>query len=618
MVACAATLSWTLLWNYQGEDRYVRIHDGLNSNVTLLTLTADPKNLLAPSSTKIEQMANIPRHCSVRGLYFVTWLFRFFPTIVAYGIAEALIRLAAVIGAFLLVSDFFWPPGDESRPWRLPLIAGLACCFAWLPFWIPGGLDVAGHPLLLWALLSLGVRRNVIGAFAVAAIYPFCTSLVLSGLFVLAVIGVGLIIFGVRFRKLPWLVVVAWVVLSVGWLATSYRLFEGRYADPDFVSMRSEPARSNNFAETSTARKHGYSLVVARWEANRAFFSGDDSHAPPKHAPVIFIAVILALAVWLVPLGWRELLLLRRQTNTYRGVAETRHEEERINDANRLVAPGVYMLLAVGGCVATSIWLGYYRTPLVGSLIHATGVRLLSEFNLARFHWFQPLLWFTAFTLAIQILVRLGHWFSTLVLPVLACLLVVGQLAHVSWQSEYLKERHASGVTFREFYSPTVFADIKAAIGREPATYRTASVGLHPSIALQNGFYTVDGYLANYALEHKQAIRQVIEPELEKNQQLKEQFDWWGARFYIFSAELATSNDAERASGSRFMYFKNDKLRRIEKFEIRIDALRELGAEYIFSAVEIGNAEALGLKHIGDFTAADSPWKISVYKIPDS
>jgi hypothetical protein len=42
-----------------------------------------------------------------------------------------------------------------------------------------------------------------------------------------------------------------------------------------------------------------------------------------------------------------------------------------------------------------------------------------------------------------------------------------------------------------------------------------------------------------------------------------------------------------------------------------------LGVEYIFSAVEIGNGEQLGLKLEKVFERDDSPWRIYVYAAPN-
>ena len=70
--------------------------------------------------------------------------------------------------------------------------------------------------------------------------------------------------------------------------------------------------------------------------------------------------------------------------------------------------------------------------------------------------------------------------------------------------------------------------EIDDAIGRDKSTYRVAHLGISPAPALMHGFYTVDGYSNNYPLEYKHRFREVIAPEIEKNEEVRVYFDTWG------------------------------------------------------------------------------------------
>ena len=61
------------------------------------------------------------------------------------------------------------------------------------------------------------------------------------------------------------------------------------------------------------------------------------------------------------------------------------------------------------------------------------------------------------------------------------------------------------------------------------------SLGISPAPALMHGFYTVDGYSNNYPLEYKHRFREVIAPEIEKNEEVRVYFDTWGNRCYLFN-----------------------------------------------------------------------------------
>lgn len=45
--------------------------------------------------------------------------------------------------------------------------------------------------------------------------------------------------------------------------------------------------------------------------------------------------------------------------------------------------------------------------------------------------------------------------------------------------------------------------EIKDYIGKPQSSYRVGSIGLHPSVSQESGFYTVDGYVNSYPLAYK-------------------------------------------------------------------------------------------------------------------
>ena len=145
-----------------------------------------------------------------------------------------------------------------------------------------------------------------------------------------------------------------------------------------------------------------------------------------------------------------------------------------------------------------------------------------------------------------------------------------------------LSNQETNQITYREFYDHELFEKIEAYIGREQSDYRVGCIGFVPAIASVNGFYTVDGYSTNYPLEYKKEFREVIAQELEKSEVLKQYYDNWGSRCYLFSAELGLDYD-----------IRKDEAVVIQNLQINTEQLRNLGGEYIFSAVEIMNASDL-------------------------
>jgi hypothetical protein len=159
--------------------------------------------------------------------------------------------------------------------------------------------------------------------------------------------------------------------------------------------------------------------------------------------------------------------------------------------------------------------------------------------------------------------------------------------------------------SFREFYAEEQFRDIEAYIGQPKETYRVASIGLHPAIAQYNGFYTLDTYNNYYPLSYKHAFRQVIAKELKKSPKLRSYFDHWGGRCYLFVAELGQKYDYRKTSAKQ-----------IRHLDLNMDALKQLGGRYIFSALPIRNANDNQLKLLHRFNHERSAWKVYLYEVP--
>jgi hypothetical protein len=162
----------------------------------------------------------------------------------------------------------------------------------------------------------------------------------------------------------------------------------------------------------------------------------------------------------------------------------------------------------------------------------------------------------------------------------------------------------AGAVTYREFYSTALFDEIKRYIPLPVEKYRVVSIGLHPAIAYYNGFRTLDMYASDYPLATKHAFRRIIAPELAKNDKMRKYFDTFGCRCYVFADEL---------NGNAYFLKSSDQKIRNLKLDTRV--LKEMGGEYVFSAVEILNAKENGLLFERVFERDDSPIRIYLYKV---
>jgi hypothetical protein len=229
----------------------------------------------------------------------------------------------------------------------------------------------------------------------------------------------------------------------------------------------------------------------------------------------------------------------------------------------------------------------------------------LQTFNASRYYFLLPLLWLLVFAFSVKEFTRL-KWGT----PIVWCLIAVQACTILRFNTEYannvrfLVGKHVYEPSFSRFFAADLFSDIDRFIGRPKDSYRVVTVGMHPSVAQFNGFYTLDGYLTNYPLSYKRQFRRVIWKELAKNAELRDYFDGWGNRCYVFSADLSLN---ELCSGDSHYMLHN--------LDLDTGQLRTMGCEYVISAAYIDNSVQHGLRLEREFFSPDSFWHIYLYYV---
>ena len=154
-------------------------------------------------------------------------------------------------------------------------------------------------------------------------------------------------------------------------------------------------------------------------------------------------------------------------------------------------------------------------------------------------------------------------------------------------------------VSFKEFYDPELFEDIKKNINYD--NEGVAAYGFHPSILIYNDFNTLDGYLSVHSLDYQIKFREIIKPALDKYEKYRSYYDSWGGRMYLYG-ELDYDPTLNKD---------------VEEVPLYIDtkAFKELKGKYILSRAIIANAQDLNLKLIYDTTRDDSIYHMYVYAV---
>ena len=166
---------------------------------------------------------------------------------------------------------------------------------------------------------------------------------------------------------------------------------------------------------------------------------------------------------------------------------------------------------------------------------------------------------------------------------------------------ELVKGTESNSLDFAEYYSVDLMEEIKEDI--DYAGEKSVAYGLNPAVLEYSNIWTLDGCISYYPQEYKEEFRKLIAPALEKNASSRAYFDDWGARAYIYSASQ------EDIYSMLYHYEIEDKTLYMD-----MEQFKKMGGSYIFSRINISNAQELGLTLKGEYSHEESPYVIYLYE----
>ncbi|OLS34644.1 hypothetical protein BTR25_21805 [Bacillus sp. MRMR6] len=525
------------------ENAHIRVHDNLDSNLAWYKVLAESGELFGDVNASIPQIINgVPRNAFGTEYSIIVWLYALFPTMLAYGLSQALTRFIAFLGMYLLLKKHLLP----GKQW-LFIQTSTAIAFALTPFWPSGMLSTLGMPLALWAFLTIRAGGGGWKEFLVLTLLPFYASIVLGFFFFLSSMGMLWIVDVLR-RK-------GWnfrYLLSIAYMTCIFMLVEYRLI------------YSFLFSTEPNSRDEYFHASLPLWRVIRLTFKNfvlGHTHVMTVHGlfilPVMFLTFYLVFSKKL----WRQ---------------------ER-----------AFVFLFILNFLL-SAWYAFWFFE--GWLPLTKRFHFMDTFNFARYHFLRPMVIYAGFALALKILsAHSVNGARTAKLIVIFQILLLGIC-----NDEIIYHRKPS---VKEFYAEELFMEIKEHIKLPQEDYRVASIGIHPAVSQFNGFYTIDTYNNFYPLSYKHQFRKIIEKELEKNKTIRNYFDQWGGRCYIFTAQL----------GKSYM-IKKHSTKELTNLEINTQIFKEMGGRYILSALPINKAEEIQLELDGIFESKSSAWKIYLYK----
>lgn len=532
-----------------GTNVYIRLHDNLEGEWIWLKVLRDSHlaYTLNPYSIVPQVMKGMPRSVYPTGLSVNMFLVELLGTFRAYIASSFLVRIIGFIGMTLLLKDYFIRE-RESRY----IVWMCALSFSVLSLFIPFGISLMGQPLLLWAFLNLHSNQRLRISYLTIILFPLYSSVV----WLLLPFGTLLFVTGIYFWHKSTLnkhYVTGVFLLGVVFIIVNLPIISTEFIHGDFIPHR-----------------NAYNLYMF----DKPDITGAVGEALIEFFIAHYHAATILSTVYLVSL----LLVIRRNTPLIRAIFI--------------------------GITCICLFQGFYS---YGEYWLGGESELLKSFRFNRFQMLLPFLWMLVFALSLYKM-KDSRVLKSFVVPFLFISLVLALFGNDELFLNYRTlTGHQKFPGFENYMAPRQFEDIKQYIAKPVNSYYVASFGLSPTIAQYNGFYTLDGLMSVYDLRYKEQFRKIFAGEIEKSKDIKQYFDGWGNRCYIYSSELGILHPA----------YNCDKYtpRSVEHFDFNAKAFADLGGRYLISAVNIKNAEQQHLHLEGIFNDNTSWWTIYLYSV---
>jgi hypothetical protein len=528
-----------LLFAYRvPQNSYFPAHDYLDHLFVLYSLRGDNPFYFDYSATLFGVLGQIPlSSLGISDLSLDANLFVIFDAPVAAVLNEFISRNIAFCGMYLFLHTLL-PEGTSKYVFLAPSLL-----FSLLPFYPNFALTIAFMPIIAYVLLaalSSPLRPFQIFMVILASLFGNFT----YGGF--AVVGFVLLLILVHLLKKKFRIscrlTVVTLILVFGYCVGISRILVAKFAK-EFQSHRIswEPITENWFDPTFIPDFFSEFLNISlkgnyHFPSGQSVFSNLFIPGIPALLLVYYISVRLSHSIQKKGLDLperRDFLFIR------------------------------YLLVAI-------LALNLFYSCEASGLTHFES--LISEpFQFKRVAVLLPFLWCVLTAFLLSILIR-----NIPVLATLTFILIVMQVSvsnfGVQKQILHYAGLEGSRETINEYFDTDAYLGLARSINLDPSKIRVVSYDLDPMVASFNGFQSFDGYVYNYPLDYKIAFRKVISGELSVDQNLREYYDNWGSRVYIFHRNLPPS-------------------------EIQIDwcAALHLGAEFVLSRKDLSSVVNLKL-----------------------
>lgn len=536
------------------ENVCLPVVDTMDINIPQFNIVATSEYAFCSFNKTVPQILNgINRDLLTSDLNIIYWLFFFLKPFWAYTINLFFIKLVAFVGMFFFLKNNFSSFTQKQ-------VAIGAFLFSCLPFYSFFGIGIAGQPLLINALINFHKKKENFLDYFVLFLFPFYSPLMLTNLFIIFSCGLFIVFFVLKNKKIPWRLLFSTTILLLLGLLVEYRLIH-EMLNPHYVFHRVE------FNFSSFVNQKGIRGLIVE---TIIILTKGITHVETFY--FIFVLFILFLYASKI---------------------------RKANYKKSLFAVITYIVLI-------GLLYGLRHSSFYD--IFSSRIGFLKTFQIDRFYTLLPLLYFVVGAICVQSINenpdKLRKNLLTGIVMIASIVIFFSDFSIKSFKSNFRKS--GSVPSYAEYYDSNLFEEVRGAIPFAPSEYRVVGVGVVPDVLQYNGFYTLDGYLNLYPLEYKKKFRKVIEKELAKSGSLKNYFDSWGNRCYLFSAEIEGQSDKRLRKNAT-----------ITNLNINTQALKEITKTdiYLISVAAIQNNKEIGLEFIKEFNTSKSYRDIYLYKV---
>lgn len=559
-------------------DSLITIHDNLDQMIPYFKMLKEQGLLFAFDEPTIGFDGMSTLYYGHVQYNFWTFCYYLFDDFFAYAVIHLSASVFALSGMFLLLRTVSYKYFSVKQN-IYPLILVISILFAILPVIPIWNFGVASVPWVVWAFLRLSERKQFDRYSLFLLVLPFFSELTGTGFFVLISWLIGLFIISLWNKQLNINLIMGFLFLLLGYVFVNIKVLYSML----FIS---EPLNRELIYSILINKSSSLSQIKASFLG--VFYN---SH---YHAPAMQGKYLIPILIYAVPLCVVFVVFFRKN--------------------QKKIEYGTVLSLLLILCFA-------YVFFSALAAFYANG--FLVEFFSELFPFVKGFNWGRFFVLN-RTIITLVVFICILIITisfskdkVLRAVVKTAFIGLILWQIHYVASSNVSYndafktayarykgysglITYNGFFSPSIFDALKSRIGYKGE--KTVAFGFEPSVLMYNSFATVDGYNNAYPLSYYRRFRKVIEPELEYDKQVRDYYDSWGGRLYLY--------DGLSSYNPRFDDYPAVILR------INTRVLRDdFNVKYLISRAKVKNALDLNMKLIDAIEPNGTLYKLYTYEI---